>query len=313
MASKLTPITFCTCRITYHPSSGYGTFFSAMNRRMTSRGCAKAERLTTAPTSSCCDACSSAAAAPTECPISASRCGSMSGCKRNHARPAAMSSAKRGIDVKLSSSLSPWQRASISKTAKPAACRGGITAPIIEALAPQPCITSTAGTGCGKPGDGETIHPNKFLPRGPAIRTSRPASQATPCAAAPNVCGRRGARRPRRMAAWARLRSSHAPANAADVSMIMRQSAPSNSRYRRRSRGDAAGPSDTARMGGCGPLCAHAQAQALRSAPAQSKWKWNPREIQRKHGGKKPRSRNSASTAAESSANRSGSYLIWLV
>jgi hypothetical protein len=35
----------------------------------------------------------------------------MSGCWRSQARPAAMSSAKRGIEVKASSSLRPWQRA----------------------------------------------------------------------------------------------------------------------------------------------------------------------------------------------------------
>ena len=53
-----------------------------------------------------------------------------------------MSSAKRGIDMKSSSSLAPWQRASIISTARPAACSGSMAE-----LTPQPWITSTAADG----------------------------------------------------------------------------------------------------------------------------------------------------------------------
>ena len=50
MSTNDTPITHCTWHRTYQPSTGYVTRLSAMKRCITSRGWAKADRLTTART-----------------------------------------------------------------------------------------------------------------------------------------------------------------------------------------------------------------------------------------------------------------------
>ena len=199
MSSKRAPITRCTWCATAQPSGHQGRCCSCSQRRISSAGCAKADRLTTARMSSRCVAASSAAAAPTEWPTTASRVASTAVCPRSQSRPVPISSAKRGIELNSSSSLAPWQRASGSSTAKPAACSGGTAGSMSAALAPQPCISSTAGAG-PSPGPG-TNQAKSDLP--PAVRR-RTVSAARPRSAGVRWCASRVARSRCRMKRCAR-------------------------------------------------------------------------------------------------------------
>ena len=90
---------------------------AASQRRIIAAGCENAATLTTAATCGVREAANSTAPAPTEWPSRAMRAGSTPSRAESHAKACSVSSAKRGSEAKLSSSLAPWQRASTNRVA----------------------------------------------------------------------------------------------------------------------------------------------------------------------------------------------------